>query len=291
MSLNLAIISYKLSKNKRLFLLIQKNQEKLLFPIAATILEKNNNAIFIESLDTTGLFSPRKNQTFYTQAFILFLLKESKGYIECFSHPKNELIFINSNKNKSCFSPGKLLEYWFNLFSMISENVIIWSNYLKKSTISNSNNDLKVLKIISNNEIHFFDDDPKRKQNESFDEKTSTEDLFRILLTRKDFVKGGIIIGYGIKNTNKFCRNEKLIREISDKFRIISFEEKNDFENLNLLSQIRKCDWTSHKSADLCLKKLINVENLEFQIFNNLNENLIETKETEKIITLKPRKK
>lgn len=332
MVLNLTIIEIKLSETKILFFLIQKafsnGGNTLIYPVCASIVELNNNVIFIESLDTTGLFQPRNKQTFYTKAFISAIIdkiftKYNISRIECFSHPKSELLFVTSHRKKRILSPAKLLDYWRDIFVMICNEVILWSNYDKKVFLHGSITDIDPIERLAKQKIVFFDDDPKRKLKISLNdvknikqhkiigrckERTDTNSIcgvnfknfYRILLTRKDFVSGGLIIGIGLKKIKNYTYvNEKIIRNIMCTYletNQIFLDEKNSYSiDMNtFLDTLRKLNWSTCEQSYKSLKEILGndmINNLQFTSLEEIEDHEIQKKELETIISIKTRKK
>lgn len=317
--MEISIIHFKYSGNKQIFFLVEKNRQTIktfIYPVAVLISETHNDQIFIEALDTTGLFCARENQTYFTQAFILKILQNpgERNYsqIECFSHPKSKLVFLKCNRSRFLLPPKRLLVYWSTLFSIICQNVICWSNYCK--TINNvPHSEDNILLRLCGLQINYFDDDPKRKLKEFmniekfndessqlqvtgpkyenntgvsstepvvFDhnsiyltqypsKQTSTPqngaktlikaDFFRILLTRRDFNAGGLVIGSGTRRTKELRHaHESLIRQISAHLFINQTIMRDSFEEL--IDKIRKSDWRSQELAHKSLFGIMNNE-------------------------------
>lgn len=282
---SLSIINIKSDANKKsLLLLIQNIQNRnscLAVPIASLVIESDDKrGLFIESLDTTGLFQPRNMQTFYVQAFIVFVVKSvSPDYLETFSHPKEELLFLKSSLAKKFLAPRKLLIHWQNIFSMIYKNVMVHSNYYKTKNLFNNIE-----------QLHFFDDDPKSKVD-----KVEIEDFLMILLQRQDFVKGGLVIAIREShplnmNLPQFnvVPNEKTILKLSSLFKISCSVEENIYE---LMSEIRKCDFSDITFANNSLLKFVDIKKISFIQFPLINENEIERIKEYPTIKLQPRKK
>lgn len=131
-------MKFKLSDSKIFFTLIQdqsltninklegtsqitEKAKRCILTHACTI-QIIDNHLYIESLDTTGYFSPRKLQSFFTKRFIKTILNEfDPEIISVFSKPKKEFIFRNSHKNpkKNILKPADLFNYWLRLFENI----------------------------------------------------------------------------------------------------------------------------------------------------------------------------
>lgn len=281
--LNISVINVKSTDNKELFMLLQRvnnDSDVLIVPIASLVIEHDSKSgLFIESLDTTGLFEPRHLQTFYVQAFIVYVVSLSNPeYLETFSHPKSELVFLKSSPTKKILAPKKLLKYWQNVFHMIYPNVMVHSNYYKTPVLFNSID-----------QFHFFDDDPKSKT-----EKVNIDDFLLILLQRKDFVKGGIIIT--VKNAcltaqnmvNYFVPNRKKILELSTYFGTFYTIENDIYD---FLSRIRKEDYSTPVTASENIKKNVDIEHLLCSEIPLLREEELERICDDPVVTLQPRKK
>ncbi|KRH93931.1 hypothetical protein M153_4850004617 [Pseudoloma neurophilia] len=353
MLVSLSIIHFECTGSKQIFFLVQKLKKdvKIFFtPVAAAIIEKKDTALFIEAIDTTGLFEPRDKQTYFTQSFILKII-EYLGYenhLECFSHPKPAMIFIKKN-DKYLVNPKKLLNYWYKIFEIACQNVICWSNYLKKATFTSDES--KILQYLSKMDMTYFDDDPKRKLNkfliekhpmdqdlivetekegsnphedskqpEEFSndlQKSSTkkitdsfdkQDFFRILLTRRDFNAGGLVIGQNKRVTRELRHiDEPLLRNLSSQMTFIEKIAVNcEFEVF--LNLIHQGDWCNLERSDQSLREIISkittkdekisekeqsdalifLENLSFNEFADFKVNkTIEQSST----VLKPRKR
>ncbi|ELQ74579.1 hypothetical protein THOM_2492 [Trachipleistophora hominis] len=281
--LSVSVISVKFTGNKELFMLLQRltnDKGVLTVPIASLVIERDSmNGLFIESLDTTGLFQPRNLQTFYVQAFILFVVNlYDPDYLETFSHPKSELVFLKSSTAKKILAPKKLLKYWQNVFHMMYSNVMVHSNYHRTSILFDNID-----------QFHFFDDDPKSKT-----EKVPIDDFLMILLQRKDFVEGGIVVA--VKDNcltarnaeNYFVPNEKKIKKLSKCFKI-GYTIENDV--YDFLSKIRTGDYSSHIIASESIEKSVDLKCIQFQDIPLIIEEELEKICEEPVIVLQPRKK
>lgn len=262
--------------NKKVFFLVQHHCT-LSFPIASLTVEHDRNSgLFIESLDTTGLFEPRPYQTFYVQAFVLYVIRRmAPFYLETFSHPKRELIFLKHGKLRKVMAPRKLLMYWQNIFRMADYHVMVHSNYYRTASIIKCTDDL-----------HFFDDDPKSKI-----ERVEIDDFWLILLQRRDFVEGGIVIALKsvdgrVVAASDNIPNRNVIVGLSEYFEVSLVVSENVYE---FLSKIRKIDHRTAKTASDGLKDILKTTSM-FTI-PAIRKEEIQAVQESPIIQLTPRKK
>lgn len=136
--------------------------------------------LYIESLDTTGHFSPRAGQKHVVSSLVGHILDQQFALFAVFSHPKHEIIFGKSSLNsaKGYLPPRRLQAYWISLFARA--NVFVFSNFCEKRS----------LPFRSMDDVVFFHDDPKRKLGVR---DVDVHTFFEMLLHRRDFQGGALI--------------------------------------------------------------------------------------------------
>ncbi|KAM0677200.1 hypothetical protein BDAP_002211 [Binucleata daphniae] len=262
-------------KTHHLHILLQNKDEPTI--VCAMLLQHkpvnhditNPTTIFIEGLDTTGNFHPRKYQSTFTKAFVVEILKNYNPFhLSCFAYPKESIIFCNSEKNeqKKCLDAKNLCEYWIEIFKKYNENnkLYVYSNYHLTKSVPYTKND----------KILLFNDDPINKLSDHIKNNCNVHEIFEILQYKTDFSKGSLIYSIGKEAT----------------------ENNKEYENTNLsemLNFLRQNDFSNTKESIKNTNEFIKKYKISLEWFIT-NETVIEKQEkkiTNTVIKLNTRKK
>lgn len=177
-----------------LYLIIQKDR----FVCGAVTQHIGMSSLYIEALDTTGYFLPRKDQKDAVSSLLDYITSQSFGIFSVFSHPKKETIFGKSSQNnlKGYLGPKKLQDFWVRHFS--KNHVFVFSNFC----------DRRSMPFKKMQEVNFFHDDPKQKLCAK---DVDINTFFEMLLHRRDFQKGSLV--YMVKEDITSEREEDVERK------------------------------------------------------------------------------
>lgn len=228
------------SKNRAIYSTIETESESLYILWVDDILstaiyfQKSGRTTYLSMVDSTGY------NRGYSKLFIIYVLRMIKGFIMCFSYPKNEFIFGRSCKNrlKRILEPKELFELWEFCF----KNRCIKNKCNSHSTWSNFSKNRK-FPFTNFDQIDHFEDSPITRMKGNF---KSLEDLFEGLLVRKDFMNGGLI--FSDCNCQSDSSNESNLIFSSSNYKnsntniTVSSDQKYDRNETNLI--IPNLSWT-----------------------------------------------
>lgn len=251
---------FKAEDNKRAFYMLISNH----VISSAILILKNSNINYLAMLDSTGYYRGK------TKLLAMKVVKDCKGLIVCFSHPKEELIF-KANSKKSIMKASNLFRFWKEIFSSRCQSCKDKNCYMK--TWSNFEpQDGYPYKDIR--EIPYFKDDPKSRLLDNLDKSPmKINDFFNGLLIRSDFVKGGLIFSY--------CCMSPVVES-----------ETSSISIVRMVKFLRTSDFSSFESAEKSTTKFFKkfninknmLESFDYQKYESIN-NIIE----DEVKVIKPR--
>lgn len=262
----------------------------------AVSVKKSAQISFIDCVDSTGC------NRGYNKEFIQSVVRSIKGFVYCFSYPKDELIFGKSALNhcKKINSPHELFYFWKECFEKRCFHEKKPIDSIEKSFEEMNDricyvsswscfDDRRSYPFKSIDDLPDFQDDPISKMKTKI---PCLNDMFEGLLYRMDFMKGGLLFSNCCASLNRCMAEDSFEYYLKKMDMVISTNRisASDGTVSNLVEFLSKSDFSTAEKAKETSGKLKSLFNLQFVDVDTNIKRSLKKEETVQPISIKTRK-